>query len=79
MPDGAARFAAGRRGRVHKKAGHEFTLLGKYLDSIAAAFTDIDEAIDGDVYAMQNRGERLLIRRRARYVVGRNWIIIDLA
>jgi len=49
---------------MYEKAGHELPLLGEYLNPVAAAFTDVNEAIGRDVDTMKCGCELLLIRRR---------------
>src|ERR1700751_2972096 len=62
----ASAFGASRwRRRMHKEAGHEFARFGEYLNPVAAAFADVNEAIGRDVNAMERGRELLLIRRRA--------------
>src|SRR5207302_5369575 len=52
-------------------------LLRGHLDTVAAAFADVDETVPGRMRTMQRRRELLLIRGWPGYVVGRRGIVID--
>lgn len=55
----AAAFAtlctSGRRRGVDEKLSHELTLLRRYLNSVAAAFTDVDQPVLGEVNTVEDR------------------------
>ena len=56
-----------------------FALLGEHLDSVAAAFANVDEAVLGGVSAVKRGREHFLIRRWTRRVIGRRGVIVYFA
>src|SRR5262252_8690153 len=65
---------------MHEVAGDELALLREYLNAVAAALTNIDEPVSGEVGAVKRGRELLLIGRRARLpVVRRRGIVVDFA
>src|SRR6266481_2491979 len=65
---------------MHEETGNKFSLLGKYLNSVAATLADIDESVIRDVNAVERGGKLFLVGRRPRFpVIGRRRIVVDLA
>src|SRR6266851_4477644 len=76
----ATLWTASRCRGVHEETGNEFAFLGKYLNSVAATFADIDEPVIRDVDAVECGCKLLLVGRRTRFpVIRRRRIIVDFA
>src|SRR5579863_6080420 len=63
--------------RMNPEFLYVFALLGENLDSVTAAFADVDETVLRWVCAVQRGRELGLIRRRSRWVIGQRGVIID--
>ena len=48
---------------MYEKAGHELALLGEYLNPVAAAFTDVNEAIGRAQRTLLRLGEQRIWRK----------------
>src|SRR6202030_2625996 len=77
-PDSAAVRAARLRRGMNPELLYKFALLGEDLNTVAAAFADVDKSVARRVRTMQRRGELLLIRRRTGDVIGWRRIVVDL-